>query len=295
MTEQNLDIRKAIIPVAGLGTRFLPLSRIIPKDFFPLVDKPIIQYIIEEVKKSGIREIVFIISPGQKNIQNYFKKSPELEKLLIKRKKENILKELKTFEEVFEGISFSFVIQKEPLGDGHALLQAAKQAGKDPVAVSFGDDIVDSEEPAIAQLINIFKTCNAPVVALKQLPRERIPAYGVVAVEKIASHLYKIKKIIEKPELSEAPSDLAVVGKYILTPEVFQYLKKATPSKKGEIVLADVFDKMLQGGKTIYGYELKGEWLECGDKLKWIKSFFYMALKDARFGQELRKYIKEIK
>ncbi|MCX6718439.1 MAG: sugar phosphate nucleotidyltransferase [Candidatus Staskawiczbacteria bacterium] len=196
------DIKKVIIPVAGLGTRFLPLSRAVPKDFFPLVDKPVIQYILEEVKKSGIKEVIFVVSPGQKNIQNYFKKSPELEKLLVKRKRDNALKELKDLEEMFAGITFSYAVQKEPLGDGHALLQAAKQTNGEPVAVSFGDDVVYAEEPAIAQLINVFKTCNAPVLALKQLPREKVPAYGVVAVEKIANNLYKIKKIIEKPEPS---------------------------------------------------------------------------------------------
>jgi len=289
------EIKKVIIPIAGLGTRFLPLSRAISKDFFPLVDKPAIQYIIEEVKKSGIKEIVFVTSPGQKGIFNYFKKDPALEKILVKRKKDKILQEMKDFEEVFNGITFSSVLQKKPLGDGHAILQAVNKIGKEPVAVSFGDDIVDSEEPAISQLINIFKTCHTPVVALKQLPADKVPAYGVVAVEKIANRLYKIKKIIEKPMPSEILSNLVIVGKYILTPEVFSYLKKATPSKKGEVILAEVFDKMLSDGKIIYGCELKGEWLECGDKLKWLKSFFYFALKDPRFKEELKQYLKTIK
>ena len=293
--EEQKEIKKVIIPVAGLGTRFLPLSRAVPKEFFPLVDKPVIQYVIEEIKKSGIKEIVFVTNPGQKTILNYFKKSPELEKTLIKRKKDKVLKEMKDFEEIFEGITFSSVLQKKPLGDGHAILQAAKQVVGEAVAVSFCDDIVDSEEPAISQLINIFKTCNAPVVALKQLPADKVPAYGVVAVEKIANHLYKIKKIVEKPELGSSPSNLVIVGKYILTPEVFQYLKKATPSKKGEVILAEVFDKMLSDGKIIYGCELKGEWLECGDKSKWLKSFFYFALKDPRFKDELKQYLKTIK
>ena len=293
--EEQKEIKKVIIPVAGLGTRFLPLSRAVPKEFFPLVDKPVIQYVIEEIKKSGIKEIVFVTSPGQKTILNYFKKSPELEKTLIKRKKDKVLKEMKDFEEIFEGITFSSVLQKKPLGDGHAILQAAKQVVGEAVAVSFCDDIVDSEEPAISQLINIFKTCNAPVVALKELPADKVPAYGVVAVEKIANHLYKIKKIVEKPEPGSSPSNLVIVGKYILTPEVFQYLKKATPSKKGEVILAEVFDKMLSDGKIIYGCELKGEWLECGDKSKWLKSFFYFALKDPRFKDELKQYLKTIK
>lgn len=293
--EQQKEIKKAIIPIAGLGTRFLPMSKALSKEFFPLVDKPIVQYIVDEVKKSGIKEIIFVVGPGQKTIMNYFKKSPDLEKILIKRKKDNLLRELKDFEEMFEGLKFSFVMQKEQNGDGHAILQAAKLVKNEPVANSFGDDVFDSETPALLQLINIFKTCNAPVLALKKMPRDKIPAYGSVVAEKIASNLYKIKKIIEKPQPQEILSDLVIVGKHILTPEVFDYLKKAKPGKKGEIILAEVFEKMLEDGKIIYGYDLKGEWLECGDKLKWLKSFFYMALKDGRFKEELKNYIKTLK
>jgi len=291
----NNEIKKAIIPVAGLGTRFLPLSKALPKEFFPLVDKPVIQYIVEEAKNSGISEIIFVINPTQKMILNYFKRDLALEKILIKRKKEQLLKELKDFEAILEDLSFSVVVQKKPLGDGHAILQAARFVGDEPVAVLFADDIVDGSEPAMSQLMNIYKTCNCPVAALKKMPREKLSAYGVPAVEKIASRLFKIKKLIEKPEISKAPSDLVVVGKYILTPEVFNYLKKAAPSKRGEIILAEVFDKMLMDGKIIYGYEIKGEWLECGDKEKWLKSFLHLALKDPRFGKELKEYLKEIR
>ena len=295
METNTPDIKKAIIPIAGLGTRFLPQSISVPKEFFPLVDKPIVQYLVEEMKNSGIQEIVFVVNPQQKAIQKYFQKHTDLEKLLVHRKKDKALKDLKEFEAMFEGLKISFVAQKDPLGDGHAILQGAKHMGKEPFAVSFGDDLVDSEEPATSQLINIFKTCNAPVVALKSLPKDKLPAYGVVAVEKISHNLYKIKKIIEKPELDKAPSNLVIVGKYILTPDVFGYLKKAKPSKKGEIILAEIMDQMLLEGKTIYGYEVKGEWLECGDKLKWLKSFLYLALKDERFRGDLKTYIKNIK
>ena len=291
------NIKKAIIPVAGLGTRFLPLSLAISKEFLPLVDKPVIQYIVEEAKNSGIEEIVFVISPKQKMIMNYFKGSPELEKILIKRKKDKILKELKDFESAFEGIKFSFAVQKDPLGDGHAILQAYKMGGlghSESLAVSFGDDIIDSSVPALSQLINIFQTCDAPVIALKKLPAEKIPAYGSVVVEKIANNLFKIKKIVEKPSPDQIKSEYVVVGKYVLTPEVFDYLKRAQPSSKGEIILGEVFDKMLSDGKVIYGYELKGEWLECGDKLKWLKSFLYLSLKDPRFKDELRNYLRKI-
>ncbi|MBI3337521.1 MAG: UTP--glucose-1-phosphate uridylyltransferase [Candidatus Staskawiczbacteria bacterium] len=293
--KEELEIKRAIIPVAGLGTRFLPLSKAVPKEFLPLVDKPVIQYIVEEIKNSGITEIVFVVNPKEKMILDYFKKSPNIEKVLVRMKREQILKELRDFEKIFEGISFSFVMQKSPNGDGHAILQAAKNKSQEPVAVSFGDDIIDAEEPAILQLINIFKTCGSPVIALKSLPQEKLHSYGVVSVEKIANNLFKIKKIIEKPDPKNTPSNLAIVGKYILTPEVFGYLKKAVPSQKGEIILAEVFDKMLSDGKVIYGYELKGEWLECGDKLKWLKSFLYFSLKDPRYKEELKQYLKTIK
>jgi len=293
--EDLKEVKKVVIPIAGLGTRFLPLSRVLTKEFLPLVDKPTIQYIVQEMKESGIEEIVFVIGPNQKAILNYFSKAPDLEKILKARKKDSILKELKDFTDMFKGIKMSFVVQKDPGGDGHAILQAAKKIKKEPVANSFGDDVIFSDVPATLQLINIFKTCNAPVVGLKKLPRDRIPAYGSVQVEKIANNLYKIKKIIEKPEPSQIQSDLVILGRHILTPEVFEYLEKAKPSKKGEIILTEVLAKMLEEGKPIYGYELSGEWLECGDKLKWIKSFFYFALKDPRFKDELHQYLKTLK
>ncbi len=294
-SKKENEVRKVIIPIAGLGTRFLPLSKVLPKELFPLVDKPAIQYIVEEVRNSGISQIVFVLNSAKKMILNYFEKQEELEKILKKRKKENILKELKGLEDAIKDISLSMVMQKKPLGDGHAILQAEKMIGQEPVGVLFGDDIIDGDTPALSQLIKVFKTCNAPVIALRKLPKEKVSSYGVVAVEKIANHLYKIKKIVEKPEISQAPSDLVIVGKYILTPEVFTYLRKAVPSKKGEIILAEVFDKMLSDGKTIYGYELKGNWLECGNKLEWLKSFLYFALKDPRFSDELKEYLKNNK
>ncbi|MFA6190161.1 MAG: UTP--glucose-1-phosphate uridylyltransferase [Candidatus Staskawiczbacteria bacterium] len=291
-----MEIKKAIMAIAGSGTRFLPMSKVLSKEFFPIIDKPLIQYIVQEAKDAGIEEIIFVISPGQKMIADYIKPDKRLEAFLSQRKKDKQLKDLKDIDDVFGDLKINFVVQKEPNGDGHAILQAKKFIGADEaVAVLHCDDIIDSDEPAIAQLIKVFQTCNSPVLGLKQLPKESLPAYGVVANEKIANGLHKIKKIIEKPTFDQAPSNLVVVGKYILTPEVFSYLKKAKPSKKGEIFLAEVFDKMLSDGKVIYGSELRGEWLECGDKLKWIKSFFYFALKDPRYKEELKKYLKTIK
>jgi len=290
-----MEIKKVIIPIAGLATRFLPLSKVVPKELWPLVDAPIIQYIISEAKQSGIKEIIFVLKPDNKKVLDYLKPSPKIERILKERKREDILNQVKNLEELCKNISFSYVLQKKPLGDGHAILQAAKLVGDEPVACMFGDDIIDSKTPVVLQLAKVFKTCQKPVVGLHRLPKEKIPSYGIVGVEKIANCFYKIKKIMEKPSLEQAPSDLAIIGRYILTPEVFYYLKKAKPTKKGEIILAEVFNNyMLRDGKVIYGYEFEGEWLECGDKLRWLKSNLYLSLKHPKYGPELRKYLKEI-
>ncbi len=288
------EIKKAIIPIAGMGTRFLPLSKVIPKELWPLADVPAVQKIVEEAVNSGIEKIIFVTDPKNKQILDYFKPSPKIERVLKSRGKKNILEELKNFQERFKNISFSFVVQKKPMGDGHALLQAKKLVGKEPVASLFADDIVDSKTPCLAQLKQVFKTCQKPVLSLYKLPKEEISAYGTVDIEKIASRLFKIKKIIEKPSPEEIPSDLAMVGKHILTPEVFDYLKKAKPSEKGEIILAEVLAKMIREGKLIYGYEFEGRWLECGDKMKWLKSNLYFSLNHPRYGQELRAFLKDI-
>ena len=290
-----MDIKKVIIPVAGLGTRFLPLSKITPKELWPLVDLPIIHYIISEAKESGIEEIIFVISPGNKKILDFLKPNPEIEKLLEKKKKDNLLEEFKKYEKSLADIKFDYVIQKKPLGDGHAILQAEKLVRDEAVACLFADDIVESKIPCLSQLSKVFKTCQKPVLSVYRLPKEKLFAYGIVDVEKIANRLFKVKKIIEKPKQEEAPSDLAIVGKYILTPEVFGYLKKAKPSAKGEIILAEVFDKMLKEGKTIYAYEFEGTWLECGTKTEWLKSNLYFSLNHPKYGPELKKFLKEMK
>lgn len=289
------DIKTAIIPIAGMGTRFLPLSKAIPKELWPLVDQPIIQYLVSEAKNSGIKKIVFVIKTDNKVTLKYLKPCPEIEKHLKERKKEKFLPDLKNLEELLADIDISYVIQKKPLGDGHAILQAKKAIGEEPVVCLFADDIVEAKTPVILQLSNIFKTCQKPVLSLCRIPKEKIPAYGIVAVEKIADRYFKIKKIIEKPPLDKAPSDLAIIGKYILTPEVFDYLKKAKAGPKGEIILAEVLNKMLNDGKLVYGYEIKGKWLECGTKLEWLKSNIYLSLKHPKFGSELAKYIKDNK
>jgi UTP--glucose-1-phosphate uridylyltransferase len=288
------EIKKAILPIAGLGTRFLPLSTIMPKEIWPVIDKPAIQFIVEEAKASGIEEVIFVSNAKKKFVLDYFKGSPApLKKILSSRKKTEAIKALEELEELIKGVTFSSVMQDRPMGDGHAILQALPKLKKEPAGVLFGDDIVESTVPCLQQLINVYATCEKPVLALYRLPKELLHSYGVVQVEKIANRVYKIKKIVEKPKPGEEPSDLAVIGKYVLTPEVFDFLKVAKPNEKGEIVLADTFDKMLQAGKSIYGYEVEGKWLECGNKIAWLKTDLYLTLKDPQYGAELRKFAKD--
>ncbi len=287
------EIKKAVIPIAGLGTRFLPLSKVIPKEFWPIVDRPMIQYSLEELKDSGVKEVVFILSPYSKNVLDYFKKSSRLEKILQERKKEERLVELKKIEEIGRQLSFSFVYQKKPLGDGHAILQAEKVIKEEPFYVLYPDDIVESRTPACLQLFQVFKTTQKITLGVCRVPKERISSYGIIKEEKIAHRFYKIKKIIEKPSLEEAPSDLAILGRRILVPEVFFYLKKAKPSAKKEIYLAEVLAEMLKDGKIIYGYEIEGKWLECGDKISWLKSHLYLSLNHPQYGKKLREFLKK--
>ena len=289
-----MEIKKAIIPLAGLASRFLPLSGVISKELLPLADLPMIHYVVQEARDAGIKEIIFVLNPERKKVLDYFRPCPKIEKFLKSLKKDNILKELKSQQETFKDISFSYVLQKKPLGDGHAVFQAAKLMDQEPVVCMFADDIIDSKTPGIMQLTKVFKTCQKPVIGLFRVGKE-ISNYGAVGVEKIANRLFKIKKIIEKPDSESVLSDLAIVGRYVLTPEVFDYLKKAKPTKRGEIILADVFNnQMLQEGKVIYGYELEGKWLECGDKRRWLKSNLYFSLKNQKYGPDLKDYLRRI-
>ena len=293
------EVKKAVVLAAGLGTRFLPLSKVLPKEFWPLADKPAIQYIIEEVKNSGIKKIIFVKSSDRKGKEDilgkYFKDSPKLKRLLKKRGKRQLLKELQILEDILKKLSFSEIFQKKPLGDGHAVLQAKNAVGKEAAALLFADDIIDSKTPAILQLMKAFKRYRKPIVALYRLPRESLSSYGIVAVKKVKGRTYRIKGIVEKPPVKEAPSNLAIVGKYILTPEVFRYLQKRKGGRNGEIILAEALQDMIADGKEIYGYELEGKWLECGNKLAYLKSNLYLSLKNSQFRKELKKFLKKEK
>jgi UTP--glucose-1-phosphate uridylyltransferase len=287
-------VKKAVIPIAGMGTRFLPLSKVVPKELFPLAGKPAIHYIIEEARNSGVKDITFVTRPNKKEILDYFEESTKLNKILKLKKRKYLLKDLEEVRDLIKGISFSTVSQKDPLGDGHAILQARKNIKKKPFGVFFADDIIDSKTPCLEQLDKVFETAQAPVLALKEVGEERTPNYGIVEVEKISNRLYKIKGIIEKPELGKAPSNLAVVGRYILTPEVFDCLEEESVDSKGEVILANALKRFLDSGKMIYGYEIKGRWLECGTKSSWLESNLYLCLKDPKFKMKAREIMKEV-
>lgn len=286
------EVKKAIFPIAGLATRFLPLSKIVSKELLPLMDKPLLHYTVEEAIKSGVNEIQFITRPKQKQFAEYFERNRELEGVLEERGKIDDLNELKRLADLFSKLKTSSVMQKQALGSANACFQAKDFVKKEPCAVFFSDDIIYSEEPGLAQLNEVFKTCLRPVVALKTLPNEKLPNYGVVEVEKIANSFFKIKRLVQKPKNGTAPSNLAVLGRMILTPDVFEYLGENKSLTKKDFCIVQVLGKMAEEGKPVYGYEIKGEWLECGTKPLWYKSFLTLLLNDKRCGEEIRSFLK---
>lgn len=277
-----MKIDTAVLPIAGLGTRFLPLSKAVPKEFFPLVSKPVIQYIVEEALSAGAKKIIFVISPDKKEIlKKYFDDSEELLKLFKKRKKEKAIKELNSIPK----IKYNYVLQKNPRGDGDAILKAEKLVGKKPFLVLFGDDVsFNTNGPLMAeQLVKAFEKIQKPLLCLYKKSKKELSSYGVPKISKISKRfaeidgLVKINDLVEKPA-KNPPSNFALVGKYILTPEIFSYLKKETPHN-GEIGLAFALKNMLEDKKEIFGLQVQGEWLECGSKEKWLNSFLYLAKK----------------
>lgn len=290
-----ISIKKAVIPVAGLGSRFLPLTKTVPKEFWPLVDKPVIQYIVEEAVASGIKEIIFVQKPGREMALDYFKNKLKSKKVSFAKYKSHFQKDLENLEKISENISFSQVFQKEPLGAAHAVLQAEKLIGEEPCAVLWADDVVASETPCLLQLIKIFKKYQSPTIALYKIPKESFHFYGMIKGKKIENRTYAIENFIEKPKTEESPSDLAIVGKYIITPEVFEYMKRIDFDLKSDLSLSNIVVDMAKIGKKLYGYKFDGKWLECGNKLAYLKSNFYLSLKSPQFGKDLKKFVKSIR
>ena len=287
-----MKIRKAIIPVAGMGTRFLPASKAQPKEMLAVVDKPIIQYIVEEAVASGIEEIIFVTSIGKRAIEDHFDRNFELEYRLEQKKK---LKELEQVKAVGKLAKFAFVRQSKPLGDGHAVLSALPFIdAHEPVAVLFGDDIIDAKVPALRQLMDVYEKHGDPVIALHKVPKKLVPSFGVVDGKQLDKKTWVISRFVEKPQLSEAPSNLVAIGRYILTPSVITQLQKTKPGPDGEIRLAGAFDALLEQKKALYGCIFDGVWYNCGNKFGFLKAQIELGLKHPEIGAELKRYLKHL-
>lgn len=293
MTENFPRIKKAIIPVAGFGTRFLPATKAQPKEMLPIVDKPVVQYLVEEAVASGIEEIIFVTGRGKRAIEDHFDVSYELEDTLVEKNKHDLLAVVRKISSLAK---FSYVRQPVPLGDGHALLQAAHLVADDEaVAVLFGDDIIDGEVPALRQLMDVYEKYHDPVIALERVAMNRVSQYGIVASVEVSPRTHEITRFVEKPKEEDAPSNLGAVGKYIITPEVFAALENIKEgSSGGEVRLADAFISLIKEGKPIYGYEFEGERHDCGDKFGFVKATIKLGLKHPEVGEKLRTFLKSL-
>lgn len=286
----NNKVKKAIIPVAGFGTRFLPATKAQPKEMLAVVDKPVIQYLVEEAVQSGIEEIIFVTGRGKRSIEDHFDHSFELEYNLVEKGKQDLLKEIR---KISKFAKFSYVRQPMPFGDGHAILCAKNLVGEnEPFAVLFGDDLVDSKIPSLKQLMNIFEKYSDPVVALEQVPKKDVVNYGVVSSVLTEERTHQIKNVVEKPDIKKAPSNLIIIGKYILTPDIFDYLEDlGEGSQNNEIRVSNALKLMIQK-RPVYGYEFKGKKYDCGSKLGFLKAQVEFGLKHPEVKKEFRQYLK---
>jgi UTP--glucose-1-phosphate uridylyltransferase len=280
-------IRKAVIPAAGLGTRFLPATKSMPKEMLPIIDKPVIQYVVEEAIASGIDDIIVITGRGKRAIEDYFDASPELENHLLSKNKEDLLREIKDISSLAD---IHYVRQKEPKGLGDAILKAEKHVGDEPFAVLLGDDIIVSEKPAMNQLIEIFGKVKCSVIGVEEVPSELLSKYGVVEVEQKQENLFLVKNLVEKPE--RPPSNLAVSGRYILTPKIFDCTRGVKPGYGGEIQLTDALNLLLKE-QRIYAKEIAGRRYDIGDKLSYVKAVIDFALERRDLKGEIEGYLRE--
>ena len=286
-------IRKAVFPPAGLGTRFLPATKAQPKEMLPLVDKPTIQYGVEEAVASGVSNIILVTGRGKNAIEDHFDVSTELETFLESRGKTEQLEEIRKISSM---INVSYVRQGEPLGLGHAVLVTEALVAGEPFAVILGDDVIDAEPPALRQMIDVFERADGPVIAVERVPEDQVSSYGIVDVEP-APHLgrgvFRIKDLVEKPPRAEAPSNLAIIGRYILTPDIFPALRETTRDKSGEIQLTNGLRRLLQT-RPIYAYEIDGVRHDTGNKLGFLKAVVYFAMKRPDLAEPFREYLDSL-
>jgi len=292
MTHQ---VRKAVFPAAGLGTRFLPATKAQPKEMLPLVDKPLIQYAVEEAVQSGVENIIVVTGRGKSAIEDHFDVSFELEHLLESRGKQDLLASVRSISEMF---NIAYVRQKEALGLGHAVLRAKELVGPEPFAVLLSDDVISAQVPCLRQLLNIYESYGASVLALMEVQPDQISAYGIVDAEPLPHNgsndrLFRIRSLVEKPAASEAPSNLAIIGRYVLMPEIFTSIESIEPGKGGEIQLTDAL-KHLLGQRPIYGYRFEGKRYDAGDKLGFLKATVEFALARPDLGGLFGEYLSEL-
>jgi UTP--glucose-1-phosphate uridylyltransferase len=283
-------VRKAVFPAAGLGTRFLPATKAQPKEMLPLVDKPIIQYGVEEALASGINNMILVTGRGKNAIEDHFDVSVELETFLESRGKTELLAEIRKISNL---INFSYVRQGEPLGLGHAVLVTRMLVGNEPFAVILGDDVIDADPPALRQMIDVFEEVDGPVLAIEEVPRENVSSYGIIDAEEVRPGVYRIRDMVEKPPLEQAPSNLAIIGRYILTPDIFPALEETAREKDrtGEIQLTNGLRRLLKQ-RPIYGCRVNGVRHDTGNKLGFLKAVVYFALRRPDLAEPFREYLR---
>jgi UTP--glucose-1-phosphate uridylyltransferase len=287
----NKSITKAVFPAAGLGTRFLPATKASPKEMLPLVDKPLIQYVVEEAVSSGIEEVVLITGRGKRAIEDHFDVAFELEEDLKAKGKHKLLSEM---QRIADMVTFCYIRQKKPLGLGHAVLTAKRVVGDEPFAVLLGDDIIDADVPVLKQMMQVHQRFPASILAIQKVPKAQTQHYGIIDAKKIDDRIYVVNDMIEKPTPQEAPSNLAIIGRYILTPDIFTALERTKPGKGGEIQLTDGL-RLLMQKQPIYAYEFEGIRHDAGDKLGFLKATVEFGLKNSEFGDEFRNYLQKLR
>ena len=286
-------VRKAVFPAAGLGTRFLPATKAQPKEMLVLVDKPVIQYGVEEAVQSGVRNIVIVTGRGKNAIEDHFDVNVELESFLEQRGKKSQLEEIR---QITSLIQVSYVRQGEPLGLGHAVLVTKPLVGDEPFAVILGDDVMDATPPALRQMIDVYERLQGPVIAVERVAREDVPSYGIVAVDDTADlghGVHRITDMVEKPSVDEAPSNLAIIGRYVLTPDIFSELESISADRTGEIQLTNGLRQLLKK-RPIYAVEINGVRHDTGNKLGFLKALVYFALKRPELAGPFREYLERV-
>jgi len=286
-----MKVRKAVIPVAGLGTRFLPATKAIPKEMLTIVDRPTIQYIVEEVVASGIEEVILVTSEGKSAIENHFDYNFELETVLIEKKKKELCEELCNISNLIDVVS---VRQKKPLGLGHAIWTARNVVGNEPFAVLLGDDLVLSKEkPCCQQMLELFEDVQESIVAIQRVPAHETQNYGIVEGMPYRDRTYRVERMVEKPQPGTTDSDMAIIGRYILRPEIFDLLGRTTPGHGGEIQLTDALLALSQQ-RAMYAYEFEGTRFDAGDKLGYLKAIIAFGLRHTVIGEKFKEHIKEV-